>query len=224
MVEYDDGVASVWQTLIDDEYGKGKWLAEQVANFVLTETSLQDALSKTEIDSENTALQTILQNRTSHGGRLSPGSGRLKRGESDKGLGSRWYPETLRKRMSDIIFIKARLEFIHGDGLEVLTAYTANNNAVYFIDPPYSVAGKRAGTRLYRHNELDHARLFEVVANLHGDFLMTYDNVEEVVAFANQYGMDTELVTMRNTHHHQLTELLIGRDLDWLRRANIAAF
>ena len=120
--------------------------------------------------------------------------------------------------MLDIVLIKERLEFIHGDGLEVLNTYALHNNAVFFVDPPYSVAGKRAGTRLYRHNELDHGKLFEVVSNLHGDFLMTYDNVEEVIALADQYNLDTELVSMRNTHHHQLTELLIGRNLDWLRQ------
>lgn len=218
LVEYDDAVASVWQTLINSNYGQGQWLAEQMNSFVLTEASLQDALSRVETTLENVALQTILHNRTSHGGRLSPGSGRLKRGESDKGLGSRWYPETLRRRMLDIVLIKERLEFIHGNGLDVLNTYSAHNNAVFFIDPPYSVAGKRAGARLYRHNELDHGKLFEVVSNLSGDFLMTYDNIEEVVALANQYNLDTELVAMRSTHHNQLTELLIGRDLGWLRQ------
>jgi len=29
--------------------------------------------------------------------------------------------------------------------------------------------------------------------------------------------METRTVAMKNTHHAQMTELLIGRDLSWLR-------
>lgn len=44
-----------------------------------------------------------------------------------------------------------------------------NVNNVYFIDPPYWVAG----TRLYDYSDLDHRQLFNVVQTLKGDFLMT---------------------------------------------------
>ncbi|GIK41471.1 MAG: hypothetical protein BroJett011_53040 [Chloroflexota bacterium] len=50
-----------------------------------------------------------------------------------------------------------------------------------------------------------------------GDFLMTYDNAVEVRALAQQHGFDFQVVPMKNTHHAEMTELLIGRNLDWLR-------
>ncbi len=50
-----------------------------------------------------------------------------------------------------------------------------------------------------------------------GDFLMTYDNTQEVIELAQQHGFDTQFVAMRNTHHAKMTELLIGRNLDWCR-------
>ena len=46
---------------------------------------------------------------------------------------------------------------------------------------------------------------------------MTYDNAEEVVELANEFGFDTELVAMKNTHHAEMKELLIGKNLDWAR-------
>lgn len=88
----------------------------------------------------------------------------------------------------------------------------------FFIDPPYTAAGKKAGKRLYTHNDLDHEELFEIASTLHGDFLMTYDNAQGVKAMANRHHFDTCAIAMKNTHHAEMTELLIGRDLDWVRK------
>ncbi len=87
-----------------------------------------------------------------------------------------------------------------------------------FIDPPYTAGGKRAGRRLYTHNDLDHEALFCRVSELAGDFLMTYDNVSEIRALARDYNFDTQPIAMKNTHHAAMSELLIGRCLDWIRR------
>ena len=77
---------------------------------------------------------------------------------------------------------------------------------------------KRAGSRLYLHSEIDHEALFSIASTFSGDFLMTYDNAEELHALADRHGFDTELVPMKNTHHAEMTELLIGKNLDWARR------
>lgn len=77
--------------------------------------------------------------------------------------------------------------------------------------------GKKAGTRLYKYNELDHDELFRITAAVKGDFLMTYDNAKGVLDLADRHGFDTEAIPMKNTHHGEMTELLIGRNLDWVR-------
>ena len=64
--------------------------------------------------------------------------------------------------------------------------------------------------------ELDYERLFKICETLRGDFLMTYDNAEEVKAMARRHGFEMKPVAMKNTHHAEMTELLIGRNLDWL--------
>ena len=87
----------------------------------------------------------------------------------------------------------------------------------YFIDPPYTASAKKAGARLYRHFRLDHESLFNLAQTLIGDFLMTYDNNKAVKSMARKPGLDTEAVAMKNNRHAQLTELLIGRNLEWLR-------
>ena len=88
--------------------------------------------------------------------------------------------------------------------------------AAYFIDPPYSAGGKRAGKRLYAHNQLDHERLFKLAGALAGHFLMTYDDAPEVRDMARRHGFEVRTVPMKNTHHEKMRELLVSRDLTWL--------
>lgn len=43
------------------------------------------------------------------------------------------------------------------------------------------------------------------------------NNADELHDLARQYNFDTQLVAMKSTHHAEMTELLIGRNLDWAR-------
>ena len=110
-----------------------------------------------------------------------------------------------------------KITFIQGDGFEIMRQNFENPNALFFIDPPYTAAGKKAGTRLYRHSEVNHYELFELANQIDGDFLMTYDNAEGVMNLASEHHFDTHIVAMKNTHNTKMTELLIGRNLDWAR-------
>lgn len=214
MVELDDQVASVWQIILSDD---AAWLAKRIANFQLTPENVEKVLSTPAHQLRDKAFQTILKNRINRGGILAPGAGKIKHGEAGRGLASRWYPGTLRKRILSISAIRERLTFIHGDGLEVMRQHAQNSEAVFFIDPPYTAGGKRAGRRLYTHSELDHVALFQLANQLAGDFLMTYDEAPEVRDLARQFGFHVETVAMKSTHHAKMRELLIGRNLDWLR-------
>lgn len=109
-----------------------------------------------------------------------------------------------------------RISFVEGDGLHLMRSHARRQRAAFFIDPPYTAGGKKAGARLYVHHTVDHEKLFELTAHVAGDFLMTYDYANEVVALAAKYGFQTRTVIMKNTHHARMTELLVGRSLDWV--------
>ena len=102
----------------------------------------------------------------------------------------------------------------------MLRSYQERADTVFFIDPPYTVGGKSAGSRLYRHWQIDHDLLFQMAASLVGDFVMTYDREDAVEALADRYGFSTRTVAMKNTHHAQMNELIIGRDFGWLDEGN----
>ena len=214
LVELDELIASVWQALLN---GEAEWLADRVLNFKITPESIAEELSKSGGSLREIAFRTLLRNRTSHGGIMAPGAGLIKHGENGKGIASRWYPHTLARRIRDIGKIRDRIEFVQGDGLNVMRQHAERSDAVFFIDPPYTASGKKAGTRLYTYNELDHEALFTLAGTLRGDFLMTYDNAEGVRAMAGRHGFEVVAIPMQNTHHAEMVELLIGRNLSWAR-------
>lgn len=210
LVELDEEIGALWQVILN---GEGVRLANDVANFQLSLEAVKSVLAAHPSSLYEKAFATLLKNRVQRGGIIAPGASLMKAGENGRGIASRWYPETLRRRILAIVSLKERIGFVQGDGIDYLCLLAHRPDVAYFIDPPYTVAGRR----LYTHSAIDHEALFRVAATLRGDFLMTYDNAPEIRRLAEKHGFDTEDVAMKNTHHAQKTELLIGRDLSWAR-------
>ena len=84
-----------------------------------------------------------------------------------------------------------------------------NETAAFFIDPPYTAAGKRAGRRLYTYNDIDHEALFDRMSGVRGPFMMTYDESPDIIEMARRHVFHLAKVPMKNTHHNRLYELLI---------------
>lgn len=208
MVEKDEGVAAVWQVILE---GGAHWLSQTILDFHLTPQTATAAIAAANQSLESLALATIIKNRVNRGGILAHGAGFLKKGENGKGITSRWYPETLSKRILAIDQIKDKIKFVKGDGLTVCQEYLSCRNMIYFIDPPYL----KAARRLYHHSTINHEFLFQLVDQLEGEILMSYDNVTEVKQLAENHGFLTVPIAMKNTHHAQKTELLISRNFQW---------
>ncbi len=211
LVELDEQIAAVWDTILSDE---AEWLCREILAFQLTPETADRVLAQPPASRREMAFQTILRNRINRGGILAPGAGRIKNGENGKGIRSRWYPETLCKRIRYIHSrLRDRITFIQGDGMEVLSQYNGQEDAAFFIDPPYTASGKSAGSRLYVHHEIDHERLFALVSRIRGNFLMTYENNAYIRSLADRYAFTCVPIAMKNTHHAKMTELLIGTHL-----------
>ncbi len=211
LVELDKQVASVWKAILSEQ---GKELASRILTFDLTRENVITELKREPLNELDLAFQTIIRNRVQRGGIMAPGAGLIKNGENGNGIRSRWYPKTLFNRITDIRNKRHLIRFEQCDALSFITKHIEQPEWVWFIDPPYTVAGRR----LYTHSEIDHAELFAKVAKVCGDFLMTYDDVEPIRKLAAKFGFDIYKIPMKNTHHNVMFELLIGRDLGWARR------
>ena len=206
LVELDENVAAVWQCALGDDDIAFERLLSSISKFEVSEPAVRAVLDGSEDDLSSRAFRTVVRNRCQRGGILAPGAGLVRTGEGGRGLASRWYPTTLVTRFRAIRQLRHRIGFTHGDAFDAIERHPG---AVLFLDPPYTAAGKRAGRRLYAHNELDHERLFEVAANSTGPALLTYDDTEEVRKRAAHYGFITGDVAMKSTHHAVMKELTI---------------
>lgn len=208
MVELDHEVAAVWEVIINGDH---KWLADKIYSFDLTSENANSILQKEDKTVEEQAFSTIIKNRIFHGGIITKGSGLIKNGEKGKGIKSRWYPKTLRDRIMAIEYVKSKMEFVTGDAFKELEKIKNDKNAYSFIDPPYTVAGKR----LYTHFEIDHNALFALTAQLKGKFMLTYDDTEEIRGLADKYELDFRTIPMKTTHHIRKNEIIISDNFDW---------
>jgi len=208
LVEKDRDVASVWSTILND----GEWLAERILGFQMTAENVAKIVSSDPSDERELAFKTIIRNRTNHGGILASGSGVIKNGENHRGISSRWYPVTLARRIRDIAANKSKIVFVQGDAFDYFDASHYTDNTYYFIDPPYTVAGRR----LYTLSDVDHDSLFDKVSHLRCHYLMTYDNCDYVKGLADKYGLRWRTIPMQTTHLVKKEELLISNDFSWL--------
>lgn len=213
MVEIDKEVAAVWEVILNS---KNKWLADKIFSFDLTYDNVKSELDNPNKQLHDKAFCTILKNRILHGGILAKGSGMIKNGENGKGIASRWYPKTLRDRILAIGFVKDKINFITGDAFEILEQNLGNEKAYFFIDPPYTIAGKR----LYTFFDIDHEELFRLTALLKGKFMLTYDDTTEIRKLADKYNLQYRTIPMKTTHHLKKNEIIISDNFSWWTEKN----
>lgn len=209
LVELDENVAAVWKTIMTEP----EWLAEQIATLDLDRETAEAVIERKVLSTRDRALAMIVHNRVSRGGVTAPGAGWLKKGENGKGLQSRWYPDTLVKRIEKVAAARERITVICGDGLEVMQQHIDREDVALFIDPPYP----KAGGRLYKHSAVDHERIFDLAVQAEGSVLLTYDDSEEVVELTEaRPRLDSAPLLVSTTHHREKYEYLISDDLGWM--------
>ena len=206
LAELDRDVAAFWKAALNH----GPELCERIREFEPTREAVE-ALARTQPDEPlERGFRALVLNRTRRGGILAPGASLSRAGESGKGLASRWYPETIASRLREISAHAERIDFRETDGMRLLEKFAGTPGSVVFADPPYTAGGKRAGRRLYTHSEIDHPRLFQLLADAAPEFMLTYDHAPEIAALVRRHRFHAVQVTMKNTHHDRVGELVIS--------------
>ena len=202
MIEKDEDVAAAWITIFNDH----EWLIDRIKKFELTKENVEAVVNTQPSSIREHGFQTIVRNRTNHGGILAKGAGTIKNGEKGKGLGSRWYPETLAQRIYNISNYKSTIDFIQGDAFDYMSEAYDNNDTYFFIDPPYTVAGKR----LYTLCDVDHEEIFKRIAAFKCHYLVTYDKCDYILSLISKYQLKWKSIPMQTTHLVTKEEILIS--------------
>lgn len=207
MIEKDEDVAAAWTTILSEH----EWLVDRILNFNLTKENVDAIVNSVPKSVQEHGFQTIIRNRTNHGGILAKGAGSIKKGENGKGLASRWYPKTLAKRIESISAYRSKLDFIKGDAFDYLTDAYDKPETYFFIDPPYTIAGKR----LYTLSDVDHEEIFRRVSSFKCHYLLTYDMCDYIMSLVNKYQLKWRSIPMQTTHLVRKEEILISDGFDW---------
>jgi DNA adenine methylase len=206
MAELDSNVAAVWKVVLSNASTD---LIRRIRRFEISRPAVVAELCGEAQNDIDVAFQTILRNRVQRGGILAPGASLMKNGENNVGVGSRWYPETLARRIAAISAAKNKIEFLHKDAFDVIPKYLRDKSAAFFVDPPYTAGGKSAGKRLYLHSSIDHNSLFDLLETAAGEVMLTYDDAKEVRGLATAHGFFLQPIAMKTTHHTCTYELAI---------------
>lgn len=208
MIEIDRDVAAFWRTALES----GDTLRDRVCQFEPTIEKLRDLEESCPSSLLDHGFRTLVLNRTRRGGVLARGASFSRNGENGRGILSRWYPTTLAARLTAIQEHADRIAFVEGDGMKLLPLLLRGwgKDAAVFLDPPYTAkGGKQSGLRLYEHNTLDHAGLFDMLAEHGSNFLMTYDAAPEIMDLVESHGFEAVSLSMKNGHHNHIRELVI---------------
>jgi DNA adenine methylase len=206
MAELDSNVAAVWKIVLSNGATD---LVGRIRRFEVSRAAVIAELCREPQNDIDVAFQTILRNRVQRGGILAPGASLMKNGENNVGVGSRWYPETLVRRIAAINAAKDKIQFLHKDAFDVIPKYLRDRSAAFFVDPPYTAGGKSAGKRLYLHSSINHESLFDMLENAAGEVMLTYDDAKEVRDLASAHGFFIRPIAMKTTHHTRMYELAI---------------
>ncbi len=113
MAEIDREVAAFWHAALRH----GPELSKRIEAFTPTRESVTAIESTAPIGVIEQGFRTLALNRVRRGGILAKGASLSKKGENGKGVASRWYPETLVRRLDTIGQYADRIVFCETDAL-----------------------------------------------------------------------------------------------------------
>ena len=200
MSDLDPDVAAFWIAVLhhpDD-------LIAAIRNFRPTPGKVRRIRESRPKTAADRGFRTLVINRTSRAGILTPNASQIRAGEAGKGVRSRWYPQTLIQRIEAIARLTPRLKFQAEDGLELMKSLPSQT--AIFADPPYPTAGKR----LYNHNAITPGQILEHLARRPNPFLLTCEWSQTVIDAAEAHGLQCLSVKTRTAHHQVKPELMIA--------------
>lgn len=210
LIEKDVAVAAVWKTILSSD---ANWLIDKIMEFRISSESVDKVLRAKTRKTRTLAFQTIIKNRCRRGGVIAGGAGLIKRGERDQGIKSRWYPETLAKRIQLIHQHKEKLEIREGDAFNYFPELLKTKSAKFFVDPPYSKLMTPGVKPIYSHCHVDHRMLCQILASARVDYLLTYDDTNFVRQLLAECGLEYCTIDMKNSNAATRRELLVSNEM-----------
>lgn len=159
------------------------------------------------------AFSTLFLNRANRSGIIWAGpiggqtqSGRWK-------LDCRFNKSNLIDRIQKIAEFKDHIEVTQLDATEFLSPYTISNHnkTLVYLDPPYYVKGRGLYLNSYTHQ--DHEDLASIVSKLKANWIVSYDNVPEILDLYRNYSSAVYHLNYSVQRHIKGSEIIFWNKL-----------
>jgi DNA adenine methylase len=196
LVEFDARIACILRGLITEAD-----LAERIERFVCTQENVLRLLA-----TEHSAFRYIVQSRTVYRNRF----GRCEASQY-RDVAYRWCPDYAAANIRLAYAMRDRITVIQGNAFAEMPKYAADLAMGCFADPPYSADPRSKGHMVYLHHKIDHPKLFSMLRQWQGPWLMTQDNTPAVRRLAACYAFKTKRRNYWNADSKKRKELVIYR-------------
>jgi len=126
------------------------------------------------------AFSVFFLNRSNRSGVITGGCIGGKQQNGQYKIDARFNKENLVKRIENIAQYKDKIKIYNQDTIELLEHNKKEfKNAIIYLDPPYYKKGYCLYKNYYKHN--DHVKIFNIVRELYGYWIVSYDNVPQIL-------------------------------------------
>ena len=112
--------------------------------------------------------------------------------------------------LEDLEYSRERLDNIcieNMDFRELVKKYAPRKHDMWYLDPPYMVAGERGDYYFHSFNLDDHkdlAKMCDVINDNGGNFMVSYDNRKEIMDLYKDYNIDVIKLIYSGQQHHRI--------------------
>lgn len=183
--DIDPGVHAFWNAVLNDT----DHLCKRISSVCLSIPTWKRQRNIQRLCSDPFSFElgfsTFFLNRTNRSGIIKGGViGGLNQDGNYK-IDARFNRAELINRIEKIAYFKERIKLTNEDAISFL--YRAErelpNKALIYLDPPYYVKGGELYRNFYKHG--DHAEVESVVKNISKNWIVSYDNVPQIMKLYN---------------------------------------
>ena len=195
--DIDISIYSFWKAVLNDNERLIRKILD--AEISIEEWHIQKRIqdNKSKASSFDLAFSTLFLNRTNFSGiiKARPIGGLKQKGNYL--IDSRFNKQEIIKRLRHVYELRDNIKIYNKDAIEFLDDINnlCSKNVFIFLDPPYFKKGPRLYTNFYI--EQDHIDLAKQINNLKQNWVVTYDNVEEIKNIYRPYNLKFKEYSLR---------------------------
>jgi len=195
--DIDRSIYAFWKTVLDN----CEKLITKIMDTPITidEWNKQKEIhdNKFDVDLFELGFSTLFLNRTNYSGIIKARPiGGLNQTGTDK-LDCRFNKKDIIKKIKLVHSYREQIQFYNMDAIDFFKILNeiSEDEVFIFLDPPYFKKGPDLYTNFY--TEEDHIKLASIVSNLNHNWIVTYDNVEEIKEIYEQYNLNSKEYSLR---------------------------